>query len=52
VVEGQEFLRAARARSFEALFNAIADALQTVTEQDAQGWFLYLAMLQDNRELL
>ena len=35
----KEFLRSAKARSFEALLNAIANALQTVTEQDAQGWF-------------
>jgi len=35
----KEFLRAARARTQEALFNAIAAALKTTTPQDAIGWF-------------
>lgn len=33
------FLRAAKARSYEALLEAIAAALKTVTESDAIGWF-------------
>jgi transposase len=33
------FLREAKARTFETLLNAIAAALQTVTPQDAEGWF-------------
>ena len=36
----KEILRAAKARTFDALLNAIADALKTVTYQDAIGWFL------------
>jgi transposase len=32
-------LRKARARSFEALVDALAEALHSVTEQDARGWF-------------
>ncbi len=35
----KEFLRAAKARTFDALLNAIARALQTITDQDAKGWF-------------
>lgn len=35
----KEFLRNAKARTQEALLNAIADALKTVTHQDALGWF-------------
>jgi transposase len=35
----KEFLRDAKARTQEALFTAIADALKTVTPQDAIGWF-------------
>ena len=35
----KEFLRTAKARTQEALFNAIAAALRTVTPQDAEGWF-------------
>jgi transposase len=35
----KEFLRAAKARTFDTLLNAIAAALETVTAQDAQGWF-------------
>ena len=35
----KEFLRAARARTEEILFNAIAAALKSVTPQDAIGWF-------------
>ena len=33
------FLRAAKARTQEALFKAIAAALKTVTPQDVKGWF-------------
>jgi transposase len=35
----KEFLRDAKSRTQEALLNAIADALETVTPQDAKGWF-------------
>jgi transposase len=35
----KEFLRAAKARTQEALLNAIAAALRAITPQDAQGWF-------------
>ena len=35
----KEFLRAAKARTQEALLNAIAAALNAITAQDAQGWF-------------
>lgn len=35
----KEFLRNAKARTQEALFNAIAEALRTVTPKDAEGWF-------------
>ena len=35
----KEFLRTAKARTQEALFNAIAAALKNVTPQDAEGWF-------------
>ena len=35
----KEFLRAAKTRTFDALLNAIARALQTITDQDAKGWF-------------
>ena len=35
----KEFLRSAKARTFDALIDAIAAALQTVTSSDAQGWF-------------
>jgi transposase len=35
----KEFLRAAKARTFEALLAAIADALKTISAQDACGWF-------------
>ncbi len=35
----KEFLRAAKARTEEALWAAIAAALATVTSQDATGWF-------------
>jgi transposase len=35
----KEFLRDAKARTFDTLFNAIAAALKTITAQDAQGWF-------------
>jgi transposase len=35
----KEFLRAAKARTFDALLAAIADALKTITAQDARGWF-------------
>ena len=33
------FLRTAKARSYEALLEAIADALKTITASDAIGWF-------------
>ena len=35
----KEFLRAAKARTEEALWTAIAAALASVTAQDAIGWF-------------
>jgi transposase len=35
----KEFLRASKARSQEALLEAIASALRRVTSQDAEGWF-------------
>ena len=35
----KEFLRAAKARTQEALYNAIAAALKTITSKDAIGWF-------------
>lgn len=35
----KEFLRAAKARTQDALLNAIAAALQAVSAQDAEGWF-------------
>ena len=35
----KECLRAAKALTQEALFKAIADALKTVTPEDAKGWF-------------
>jgi transposase len=35
----KEFLRSAKARTFDALLAAIADALKTITAQDARGWF-------------
>jgi transposase len=35
----KEFLRNAKARTEELLFNAIAAALKTITTEDAQGWF-------------
>lgn len=34
-------LREAKARTFEALVDAIADALRAVTKQDAQAWFVH-----------
>ena len=33
------FLRAVKARTYEALLGAIAAALKTITESDAIGWF-------------
>jgi len=33
------FLRAAKARTLEALWTAIDAALKTITPQDAEGWF-------------
>lgn len=33
------YLRSAKARTFNALLDAIALALRTITPQDAQGWF-------------
>ena len=35
----KEFLRNAKARTEELLFDAIAAALKTITAKDAQGWF-------------
>jgi transposase len=35
----KEFLRAAKARTQEALYDAIAAALKTITSKDAIGWF-------------
>ncbi len=35
----KEFLRVAKARTFDALLDAIANAFKTITTQDAQGWF-------------
>ena len=35
----KEFLRLAKARTFDALLAAIGNALKTITAQDAQGWF-------------
>ena len=35
----KEFLRAAKARTFDALLKAIAAALKTITDQDVTGWF-------------
>ena len=35
----KEFLRNAKARTEELLFDAIAAALKTITSEDAQGWF-------------
>jgi len=35
----KEFLRSAKARTFDALLAAIANALKTITVQDAKGWF-------------
>ena len=35
----KEFLRNAKARTQEALLNAIAEALKTITHQDSRGWF-------------
>ena len=33
------FLRSVKARTFDALLDAIADALHTITPTDAKGWF-------------
>jgi transposase len=33
------FLRSIKARTFEALLDAIAKALHTITSTDAEGWF-------------
>ena len=35
----KQFLRSFKARSQDALYDAIAAALKTVTAKDAQGWF-------------
>ena len=35
----KEFLRAAKARTKEFLYDAIAAALKTVTPEDTKGWF-------------
>ena len=45
----KEFLRNAKARTEELLFDAIAAALKTITSEDAQGWFSscgYVALQQ------
>ena len=34
-------LRKARARTFDVLVDALARALRSITEQDAQGWFAH-----------
>lgn len=34
-------LRAAKARTFDELLNALAQALQTVTDVDAWAWFAH-----------
>lgn len=36
----KQFLRSAKARTQEALIKAIADALETVSSQDAAAWFM------------
>lgn len=35
----KQFLRNAKARTQEALLNAIAEVLKTITHQDSRGWF-------------
>ena len=35
----KEFLRAAKARTFDTLLAAMAEAMNTITAQDALGWF-------------
>jgi transposase len=35
----KEFLRSRAARTLESLETAVADAMDTVSDQDAQGWF-------------
>lgn len=35
----KEFLRAAKARTFDTLSSAVAAALGTITAQDSKGWF-------------
>jgi len=35
----KEFLRNAKARTLDALLNAIASALKTITAKDIEGWF-------------
>lgn len=35
----KQFLRSIKARTQEALFSAIGDALKTITAKDASGWF-------------
>ena len=37
--KNKEFLRATKARTFDALLTAIANALKRITAQDVQGWF-------------
>lgn len=36
----KEFLRAAKTRTSDSLSTAIADALKTITAEDASGWFV------------
>lgn len=45
-------LRRAEARTREALVEAICQALQAVTEQDAQGWFLHCGYTPAERRAL
>ncbi len=40
------FLRKVKARTEEALFTAIGDALKTVTAADAAGWFASCGYIQ------
>ena len=40
-VNARTFLRRVGARTHEALQEAISQALETVTAQDALGWFTY-----------
>ena len=48
----KEFLRSAKARTREALDQAITAALDTVTDTDTQGWFASCGYPHLNREVL